>query len=404
MEMWPLVQISGMGAVTPYGVGVDLFWQALLEGRSAIAPLTLFEAEGYLYRQAGQVSGADLKIMEQNWTPTTERATLFALTAAQEALTMADLDAAAIEETAVIMATNFGGLATGEALLCQTLGEEPPAGGYAVEALLEADLSHAMRLIGEKLGCGGPAAVLSLSCSSGTAAIARAADWIVAGRAARVLVIGYDSISRVAWSGLCALRTMSSDAVRPFDSRRSGTIFSEGAAALLLESVAAAQQRGGGKQVNLAGWATGNNGTHMTAPAPQGAGSADVMRRALKKSGLAAGAIGHFNAHGTATKLNDSTEAAALHSVLGDHAAAIPTTSNKGAVGHLMGAAGTAEAISSILTLRTGLVPPTANHAEPDPECPLDIVVGKARQTDAGAVISNSAGIGGTNAAIILTL
>ncbi len=395
------VQIGGLGAVTPYGIGVDVFWQALLEGRSAITPLTVFDSSNYLYQQAGQVTDKDLATLRQEWSSVEERATLFALAAGHEALQMAGLDAADCEETALIMATNFGGLATGEALLCQTLNEEPPAGGFAAEALQEADPSHAMRLVGEKLGCCGPAAVLSLSCSSGTAAIARAADWILLGRAARVLVIGYDAISRVAWSGLCALRTMSSDAVRPFDSSRSGTIFSEGAAAVLLESADAAARRGGSKLASLVGWATGNNGTHMTAPAPEGAGSADVMQRALKQSGLAGEQISHFNAHGTATKLNDSTEAAALHTVLGDHAAHVPTTSNKGAVGHLMGAAGTAEAISAIQTLRTGLVPPTANLAELDPDCPLDVVVGEPRKIAPGAVISNSAGIGGTNAAVV---
>lgn len=396
------VHVTGLGAVTPYGIGVAAFWDALLLRRDAVVPLTLFDTQGYLYQKGGQVADEDVAGLRARWRGVAERADLFALAAGAEALRQAGLDSGDAASTGLILATNFGGIASGETLLARAAGA-PIAGSGSADAALNAEPAHALRVVAPLLGLRGPAGVLSLSCSSGTAAIARAAEWIRDGRATRVVVVGYDALSRVAWSGLCALRTMSADAVRPFDRRRSGTIFSEGAAALCLERGDLAAARGAPALAQVRGWATGNNGTHMTAPAPQGAGSADVMRRALSRGGVPADTVDHFNAHGTGTALNDSTEAAALHTVLGARAANVPTTSIKGAVGHLMGAAGTAEAIASVLTLRTGLVPPTANHEELDPECPLDVVRDTPRHAAVTTVLSNSAGIGGTNAAIVLT-
>lgn len=397
--------ITGTGAVTPYGRGTDALWSALLEGRDALRELDLFDPSGYLYRRGGQVPEEVLGGLRAAWPDVRDRGALLALGAVDEALRQAGLGTAARAGTGVIAATNFGGLFRGERLLAEASGAlGPSADPVDRDAMLDADFARILGQMRTTLGLRGPSALLSLSCSSGTAALARAAEWIRAGRAGRVVVVGYDALSRFAWAGLCALRTMSTDAVRPFDRRRSGTIFSEGAAALVVERADLAADRKAQRLADLRGWATGNNGTHMTAPAPQGAGSADVMRRALARGEWRAEEVDHFNAHGTGTALNDPTEAAALHGVLGARAAQIPTTSIKGAVGHLMGAAGTAEAIASVLALRDGIVPPTANHSEPDPECPLDIVHGHPRQARLRAVLSNSAGIGGTNAAVLFTL
>jgi 3-oxoacyl-(acyl-carrier-protein) synthase len=373
-----------------------------LSGKSAITDLNVFSPEGYLYKRAGQVPSDMVEALRNKFISlgAADRATLFALEACHEAVAESQLTADDLRTTALITATNFGGIASGESLLATANGVSTPASQHA--DFQEAQPSYAAELLARQLRLGGPVSVMSLSCSSGTGAIAHAADLIMAGRIKRALVVGYDSISRFAWSGLCALRTMTTDEVRPFDKRRSGTIFSEGAAAVLLEYAEHGVARGATSQVELVGWATGNNGTHMTAPAPQGAGSADVMLRAMQVAGVAPEEIDHFNAHGTSTQLNDATEAAALHTVLGERASLIPTTSNKGSVGHLMGAAGTAEAIASIMSIRHGLVPPTANHEELDPECPLRVVTGQPEQVSLDAVLSNSAGIGGSNAAIVL--
>jgi 3-oxoacyl-(acyl-carrier-protein) synthase len=195
---------------------------------------------------------------------------------------------------------------------------------------------------------------------------------------------------------------MTKDKVRPFDLNRSGTIFSEGAAAILLERLDEADKPSRAPLAYLTGWATGNNGFHLTAPAPRGAGSAHVMREALKCAGLNASAIDHINAHGTGTQPNDSTETQAIVDVFGEAAKSIPVTSVKGTLGHLLGAAGTAEIIVSVLALHHNLIPPTGHYETPDPACDLDIVT-SPRTATLNHVLSNSAGFGGCNAAVILS-
>jgi len=198
------------------------------------------------------------------------------------------------------------------------------------------------------------------------------------------------------------LRTMSREAVRPFDKNRDGTIFSEGAGALVVEEYEHAKRRGAPIVAELAGYGLNNNAFHMTAPAKEGAGSAAVMRMALADAGLRPDEVDHINAHGTGTKPNDVTETQAIKAVFGDHAGRMPVTSIKGSIGHLMGAAGSVEAIASILSLRDGLIPPTMNFREADPECDLDYVFHAPRTAAIKTVLSNSAGIGGCNAAVIL--
>jgi 3-oxoacyl-(acyl-carrier-protein) synthase len=216
-----------------------------------------------------------------------------------------------------------------------------------------------------------------------------------------VLTGGYDALSRFAWSGLSALRTMSRDAVRPFDLKRDGTIFSEGAAALLLEDAEAARRRGARVYAEVAGYGANNNAFHMTAPAREGAGSAAVMRMALADAGMTPEAIDHVNAHGTGTKPNDVTETQAIKAVFGAHAREMPITSIKSSIGHMLGAAGSIEAVASILSLRDGVIPPTTNVRDADPECDLPCVTNVKRSLPLRSVLSNSAGIGGCNAAVI---
>jgi 3-oxoacyl-(acyl-carrier-protein) synthase len=244
--------------------------------------------------------------------------------------------------------------------------------------------------------------MLSLSCASGTAALGYGADMIRAGRAVAMLTGGYDAISRFAWCGLSALRTMTRDEIRPFDRTRSGTLFSEGAAALLVEDAGHARARGARVYAEVCGAATNNNAHHLTAPCKDGAGSALVMRAALDDGGVPADEVDHVNAHGTGTPPNDVTETLAIKTVFGARARAVPVTSIKSMTGHMMGAAGSAEAIASILSIRDGIVPPTIHYANPDPECDLDVVANTARRVPVRTVLSNSAGIGGCNAAVVL--
>ena len=389
------IAITGLGAVTPYGAGVDALWQALLRGESAISDMDLFDLGGIACTRAGVV---------RDYVPPAgfekgPRAQGFAAGACLEALRQAGLldNPTELAETALITASNFGDVDAGEAALI-------PADHAGHDAAAAVHFAHAApaAALAKTLGLGGPRLPLSLSCASGAAAAATAANLIAADRVRRVLIVGYDAISRFSWSGLCSLRTMTKDAVRPFDVNRGGTIFTEGAAALVLERADLCAARGTTPLAFLCGWATGNNGHHMTAPAPRGAGSLDVMRGALDRAGLSPDAVDHINVHGTGTKPNDTTETQAIQDLFGARAASIPVTSVKGLLGHMLGAAGSVELAVSVLSLQRGLIPPTGNLQSQDPECPLDVVTAP-REGTLRCVLSNSAGFGGCNAAIVLT-
>jgi 3-oxoacyl-(acyl-carrier-protein) synthase len=389
----PIV-ITGLGAVTPFGAGVDALWQALLRGDSAISDMDLFDLGGIACTRAGVV---------RNYTPPAcfvkgSRASGFAAGACLEALCHADLLAnpAALAETALITASNFGDIDVGENALI-------PVGqpGFTGDASHHCSHATPAAALAQTFGLGGLRIPLSLSCASGASAAATAANLLAAGRVRRVLIVGYDALSRFSWSGLCSLRTMTKDAVRPFDINRNGTIFTEGAAALILERLDACSERGAEPLVCLSGWATGNNGHHMTAPAPRGAGSEAVMRKALERAARSPDAVDHINVHGTGTKPNDTTETQAIQDLFGARATRIPVTSVKGLLGHMLGAAGSVELLVSALSLRYGIIPPTGNLLSKDPECPLDVVT-SARALPLTCVLSNSAGFGGCNAAVVL--
>ena len=387
----PRIVVSGLGAITPLGVSVAETWQGLLAGRSAIGPLDLFPLDGLACAQAGQIHGV---------APVAgSRATAFAMTACREALDQASgprpqTPEISNERTALVCATNFGAMDLAETALV----DASPAADVARNLCPHAATDR----LAAALGLTGPRATLTLSCAAGAAALAHAASLICHNRAERVLVVGYDALSRFAWSGLCALRTMTRDRVRPFDLHRSGTIFSEGAAALLLESASACRSRSATPLAELLGWSTNNNGFHMAAPAPRGAGTAQAMRQALARAGLPPEAIDHINAHGTATQANDLTESQAIADVFGPHAPCVPVTSIKSSLGHMLGAAGAIEAIASILSLREGVIPPTTNFETPDPACAIHLVANQPRHARLRHVLSNSAGIGGGNAVVVL--
>ena len=392
--------VTGMGAITPLGFSVAETWRGLLAGASAIGPLDLFDLGGMACAQAGQI---------RNFTPPAaivaagahDRASSFAAAACLEALAQAALLPPTKNQEprtknipiALVTATNFGAMDHAETALVGDTSSATAARDLSAGATAD--------LLAAALGLTGPRATITLSCAAGAAGLAYAAGLIRHGRAERVLVVGYDAISRFAWSGLCALRTMTRDCVRPFDLNRSGTIFAEGAAALLLESELACRARNGAPLAELAGWGTNNNGFHITAPAPRGAGSAQAMRQALARAGLPPEAIDHINAHGTGTKSNDSTESQAIADVFGAHAPHIPVTSIKSSLGHMLGAAGAIEAIASVLSLREGVIPPTTNFETPDLECAVNLVANQPRAAKLRHVLSNSAGIGGCNAAMI---
>lgn len=388
------IAITGLGAVTPYGEGVNTLWQGLLETTSALSPCDRFDLGGLSCATAGLLRTSPV-VPE---LPHASRALAFAAAACREALTEAHVlnQSEACRSITLITASNFGDMESVEKTLASPSESHAP---YQRAVCAQASLAD---ILAETFHLGGPRLAVSLSCASGASAISTAAQLLSNGRAKRVLVVGYDTISPFSWSGLCSLRTMTKEHVRPFDLHRSGTIFSEGAAALLLERLDEGEPPMSVPLAFLTGWATGNNGFHLTAPALRGAGSTLVMREALKLAGLEASQIDHINAHGTGTQPNDETETQAIQDVFGSSAPNIPVTSIKGTVGHLLGAAGALEVIVSVLSLQHNLIPPTAHYETPDPACDLDIV-SSPRTAILYHVLSNSAGFGGCNSAVILS-
>lgn len=402
------VVITGMGVVAPVGNGVPEFWSALCRGTCGIGPITRFDASAFDAQQAGEVKGFHLppgladKIAARDPLLRDDPGFQFLLAASAEALR-----SAAWAEfpdggraTGLALATNFGNMLAGEQLLaCPTSTANAPALGrlldaYTFQSAADA-LAHCWQI-------NGPRATLSLSCAAGTAVIGYAWELIRAGRAKVMLAGAYDSLSRFCWSGLCALRTMTRDKLRPFDKTRNGTLFGEGAAVLILEDMACAAARNAPLLAEVIGFGSSNNAFHMTAPDKEGAGLRRAMEVALRSAGIAPDQVDHVNAHGTGTKYNDLAETQAIKALLGPHAYTIPINSIKSMTGHTMGAAGGMEAIASVLSIRDGIVPPTINYRDPDPECDLNYTTNHAQRRAIRTVLSNSAGIGGCNAAILL--
>lgn len=392
------IVVTGIGVVSPVGIVTEVFWKAVCNGEYGIKPITRFETADFKFVQAGEVR--DFSVPQELDELAAEDLCLqFAATATAEAVRNARFPRDAdLSDTGLIYGTNFAGMASAEKLF-EELHGGPPA---VPEDFTHACFQSTVDAVAAHYDMRGPRQTLSLSCSSGAAAVGLAAETIRNGGSRRMLAGGFDVLSRFAWSGLSALRTMTDDRIRPFDKMRKGTIFSEGAGVLMLEKAEDARQRGAPILATIAGWATNNNAYHMTAPAKGGAGSAAVMEAALKDAGITPRDIDHINAHGTGTRPNDVTETEAIKSVFGDAAENILLTSIKSNVGHMMGAAGAVETAAAILSIRDNIIPPTINFENPDPECDLPCVFNEKRETEINTVLSNSAGIGGCNAAVIV--
>mgnify|MGYP001270755083 CR=1 FL=1 len=386
------IVITGVGAVSPVGIGKEKFWNNLVEGKSGIAEITHFDTEGTRNSLGGEI---------KNWQPEEEwkgysRAVQYALGAATEAVEDSGIGGG--ERIGCCMATNFGGSERGETFMRSLVeGAEPEAEGFE-----DYSFEVGPNCVAKMFGLGGPTAALSLSCASGVATLGYSVDQIRLGRADAMVAGGYDELALFSYAGLCALRAVTPEIIRPFDKRRKGTIFSEGAGIVVLESLESAQGRGANIYGEVLGHAMNNDAFHMTAPDKNGGGIQAVMRGAVGDAAINPDAVDHINAHGTGTPYNDKIETECIKAVFGDHAADIPIVSVKSEMGHTLGAAGSLEVICSLLTIQNNVIPPTINLEEPDPDCDLDYVPGTAREQKVSTVLSNSYGIGGTNAAVVL--
>jgi 3-oxoacyl-(acyl-carrier-protein) synthase len=387
------VAIVGAGVVTPIGRDLDGFWSALLTGVSGISVIERFPVADLRVGRGGEIK--KLPALPAGRPLRTDcRATRLLVAAAEDLRAgvgaMLDADPRRI---GVVLGTALGGVEQGE----RALGGDPSlrtlAGG-----LYEAPTHGLARWLGAR----GPALTISTACASGATAIGVGADLLRDGAADVVVAGGYDVLCRFVMRGFDKLRSLTRDAVRPFDRRRNGLLLGEAAALILLVREGDADARGAPRLGRLLGHSSASDGSHIAAPDPEGRGLERTIRSALGEAGLGARQIDLVSAHGTATPLNDRIETTVLKRVLGPRAYEIPVNSIKPPMGHTMGAAATLEAIMCLLAARHGVVPPTMGLEEPDPECDLDYVPGSPRPGHPRRMLSTSLGFGGCNASLVL--
>jgi len=385
--------LTGCGAVSPFGVGVETLWTALRAGRSAVAALRGIAVDGLDGVLAAEVPPAAVA------DDARERIDRFAAAAAHEALRDAGLRLADCDLTrvAVVVGTSLGAMPIGERYLRARHAGTP----FAARRLLGHPYAATATTLARALGTRGPVLSPSIACASGTQAIGLARELIAHDHADVVVAGGAEALCEFVLAGFACLRATTATAVRPFDARRDGLALGEGAALLVIESETHARRRGAPPQAEIAGSGLSSDAVHMTAPARDGAGAARAMRAALADADLAADAVDVVSAHGTATVFNDAMEMAALDAVFGA-ARRVPVSGIKGAIGHTLAAAGAFEAILCARILRDGVVPPTAGCEEIDPACRLDIVRGTVRRIAARVVLSTSSAFAGNNAALVL--
>lgn len=404
------VVVTGMGAITPLGLNVKDTWQALVEGRSGIGRITQFDPSPYPTQIAGEVKGFDPgEYMDAKEARRTARFSQFAVAAAKMALEDAGftVDEGKAEDVGVVMGTGIGGgLIESEKahLTLLNRGARRVAPLFVPSMIPNAAAHH----VGCALGAKGYTSTIVAACASGNQAIGEGARAIRDGSAQVVVAGGTEStMCELALAGICAMRAVSTRngeperASRPFDAERDGFVASEGCGILILESLDHALARGARIYVEVLGYGVSSDAYHVSAPDPEGTGSALAIRRAITDGGLRPEDIQYINAHATATLIGDPAEVVAIKSVFGSRAYEIPVNATKSMVGHLMGAAGAVEAIATIMTIQDDILHPTINYETPDPECDLDCVPNEARRARVDIALSNSFGFGGQNACLV---
>jgi 3-oxoacyl-[acyl-carrier-protein] synthase II len=388
------VVVTGLGVVSPYGHGCEVYWQGLAQGQCMIGPLTLFPTDGFRSRLAGELPAVTVRALG---TAQQSRATRFLLAAAQEAVKNAGLDPVALTTAAVSIGGAGGGMLGAEDWYRARYHQ--PQGSHRQVALRSMLPTHQTDALAFHLHIGGPRESPILACSSSAAAIATVTDLIETGVVDVGLAGGVDTLTRLCFMGFNALKLLDPQPCRPFARDRRGMSLGEGAAVLILESWQHAVARGAPWRAWVAGCGLSSDALHPTAPPTDAEGAVRAMREALARAHLTPADITYVNAHGTGTVQNDRAEAVALTDVFGPGNVLVSST--KSLIGHTMGAAGALEAVATIGALETGLLPPTANLWEPDPAIPFDCIPHTARPMTLDCAMSNSFGFGGQNVSLI---
>jgi 3-oxoacyl-[acyl-carrier-protein] synthase II len=407
----PRVVVTGMGALTPVGLDLRTTWENIKAGKSGIAPITLFDASNLETRFAGEVKGFDPKAhLEPKDARRLERFIQFAVVAAREATDDAGLEVTEenTERIGIYLGSGIGGaLSLAEhTRVFDKKGPKRVSPIFVPMALV--DSAAGMVAIDQQIK--GPNMAIVSACATGANAIGEAAEVIKRGDADVVICGGTEAaLSPLTFAGfnvMGALSTRNDDpatACRPFDSTRDGFVMSEGAGILVLESEEHAKARGAKIYGQVMGYGSSADAVHFAAPDADGAGIARSMKWALRKAHLEPKDVHYINAHGTGTRLNDPTETGAIKNIFGEDAYSIPVSSTKSMIGHMLGGSGAVETIFCLMAINDNVLPPTINLHSPDPACDLDYVPNVARPKPIDVALSNSMGLGGHNAAVIVS-
>jgi len=403
------VVVTGVGLVIPTGIGVETAWRNICAGKSGIGPLTRFDVSKFETKIAGEVKGFDPALtIEKKEIKRMDLFVQFALAATKEALEDAQLNITPenCEQVGVIVGTGLGGLPTFEKNHIALLEKGPGRVSPFFIPMLIANMASGH--IAMQFGAKGPNTCVVTACATGAHSIGDAFRAIQYGDADAIISGGTEAnIAPLTIAGFNAMKALSTrndepeKACRPFEKNRDGFVVAEGAGIMILEELELALKRKTKIYAEVAGYGYTGDAYHITAPSPNGDGAARCMRMAIKDAGLRPEDIDYINAHGTSTELNDLTETQAIKTVFGEYAKKVPVSSTKSMTGHLLGAAGSTEAIFSVLSMRDGILPPTINYEEPDPECDLDYVPNVARRQRVDVAMSNVFGFGGTNATLV---
>lgn len=405
------VVITGLGVISPIGNDVTTFWNNLIEGRSGIHPYTAFPSEGYDCKIAGEVKGIDLHSFFKNPKDgrRADRFTQFAMAASKMALADANFDISTInlERVGVMIGSGIGGLQSME-METKRLYEKGPSrvSPFTIPMMIG---NMASGLVSMEFGFRGPNMSIVTACATSNNTIGEAWRIIKFGDADAFVAGGTEAtVSPLGIAGFASMRALSTrndepeKASRPFDKDRDGFVMGEGAGILVIEELEHAKKRGANIYCELVGYGLGADAYHMTSPLPEGEGASRCMQMALNHAMINPQEVDYINAHGTSTPIGDICETKAVKRALGEHAYKVLVSSTKSMTGHLLGAAGGVELAASVLTIKHGVIPPTINLDEPDPECDLDYVPKVAREAKVRVAMSNSFGFGGHNATLII--
>ncbi|HVP61947.1 MAG TPA: beta-ketoacyl-ACP synthase II [Myxococcaceae bacterium] len=408
------VVVTGTGLITALGTGVEKNWQAMLAGKSGVGPITRFDASGIDARIAAEVKD----FVPEEWIDRREARRMdlyaqYAMAATDMAVKESGIPIGSDkphgytpEKVGVIIGSGIGGLGSLEEQHKKAL--EKGFDRLSPFFILQMIINMAPGLVTIKYGCKGPNWSPVSACSTSAHAIGEAVKSIRIGETEAMIAGGAEAaITPLGIGGFAAMKALSTRnddparASRPFDKDRDGFVEGEGAGIVVLEELEHARRRGANILAEVAGYGANSDAHHVTAPAPEGEGAARCMRLALADAGMRPEDVGYLNAHGTSTPFNDANETKAIKTVFGPHAKKMLISSTKSMTGHMLGAAGGAEAVVSVLALTRGVIPPTINYSTPDPECDLDYVPNVPREVRVDAVMSNSFGFGGTNAVLL---